>query len=48
MGALFDCDIGDLDVLITGNMTDVFHVESHVCHNDTTSVSMEKPIKTKL
>jgi transposase len=40
LDALFDNGIGDLDMLITGNMIDVFKIESHACHNDTTSVSM--------
>ena len=40
LDALFDYGIGDLDMLITGNMIDVFNIESQVCHNDTTSVSM--------
>ena len=40
LDALFEYGIGDLDMLITGNMIDVFNIESQVCHNDTTSVSM--------
>ena len=40
LDALFDYGIGDLDMLITGHMIDVFKVESQTCHNDTTSVSM--------
>ncbi|MGA8241076.1 MAG: IS1634 family transposase, partial [Desulfobacterales bacterium] len=40
LDALFDYGIGDLDMLITGNMIDVFQIESEACHNDTTSVSM--------
>jgi transposase len=40
LDALFDYGIGDLDMLITGNMIDVFQIESQACHNDTTSVSM--------
>jgi transposase len=40
LDALFDNGIGDLDMLITGNMIDVFQIESQACHNDTTSVSM--------
>jgi transposase len=40
LDALFGCGIGDLDMLITGNMIDVFKIESQACHNDTTSVSM--------
>jgi len=40
LDALFDYGIGDLDMLITTNMIDVFQIESQACHNDTTSVSM--------
>ena len=40
LDALFDYGIGDLEMLITGNMIDVFQIESQACHNDTTSVSM--------
>jgi transposase len=40
LDALFDYGIGGLDMLITGNMIDVFKIESQACHNDTTSVSM--------
>jgi len=40
LDALFDHGIGGLDMLITGNMIDVFKIESQACHNDTTSVSM--------
>ena len=40
LDALFGYGIGDLDMLITGNMIDVFNIESQRCHNDTTSVSM--------
>jgi transposase len=40
LNALFGYGIGDLDMLITGNMIDVFNIESQACHNDTTSVSM--------
>jgi len=40
LDALFGYGIGDLDMLITGNMIDVFQIESQACHNDTTSVSM--------
>lgn len=40
LDALFDYGIGDLDMLITGNMIDVFKIQSQACHNDTTSVSM--------
>ncbi len=40
LDALFGYGIGDLDMLITANMIDVFNIESQACHNDTTSVSM--------
>jgi transposase len=40
LDALFDAGIGDLDMLLTGNMIDVFKIKSQACHNDTTSVSM--------
>ena len=40
LDALFDYGIGDLDMLITGNMIDVFQIQSQACHNDTTSVSI--------
>ena len=40
LDALFGYGIGDLDLLITANMIDVFNIESQACHNDTTSVSM--------
>lgn len=40
LDALFGYGIGDLDMLITGNMIDVFQIQSQACHNDTTSVSM--------
>ena len=40
LNALFGYGVGDLDMLITGNMIDVFNIESQRCHNDTTSVSM--------
>jgi transposase len=40
LDALFNYGIGDLDMLITGHMIDVFQIDSQACHNDTTSVSM--------
>jgi transposase len=40
LDALFGYGVGDLDMLITANMIDVFNIESQRCHNDTTSVSM--------
>jgi transposase len=40
LDGLFGYGVGDLDMLITANMIDVFNIESQRCHNDTTSVSM--------
>ena len=40
LDAIFGYGIGDLEMLITANMIDVFQIESQACHNDTTSVSM--------
>ena len=40
LDGLFGYGLGDLDMLITGNMIDVFNIENQRCHNDTTSVSM--------
>jgi len=40
LDALFDVGIGNLDLLITKQMIDVFKIQSAVCHNDTTSVSV--------
>ena len=40
LDAMFESGIGDLDMQITGNMIDIFKIESQLCHNDTTSVSM--------
>jgi transposase len=40
LDALFGYGIGDLDMLITANMINVFQIQSQACHNDTTSVSM--------
>ena len=40
LDALFGYGIGNLDMLITANMIDVFQIQSQACHNDTTSVSM--------
>jgi transposase len=40
LDALFDHGIGDLDLLLTGNMIDVFKIETQACHNDATSISM--------
>ena len=40
LDALFDFGIGDLEMLITQNMIRAYQIESEVCHNDTTSVSV--------
>jgi transposase len=40
LDAIFGAGVGDLDMLITANMIDVFQIQSLACHNDTTSVSM--------
>jgi transposase len=40
LDALFTCGIGDLEMLITQQMIRAFEIESEVCHNDTTSVSV--------
>jgi transposase len=40
LDALVACGIGDLDMLITGHMIDVFKIKSKTCHNDTTSISV--------
>lgn len=40
LNALFEFGIGNLDLLITKQMIDVFNIQSSVCHNDTTSVSV--------
>jgi transposase len=40
LDALFGYGIGNLDMLITAKMIDVFQIQSQACHNDTTSVSM--------
>jgi transposase len=40
LDALFSYGIGDLELAITRNMIEVFQIQSHVCHNDTTSVSV--------
>lgn len=39
LDALFNFGLGDLEMLITQNMLQVFEIDSEVCHNDTTSVS---------
>jgi transposase len=40
LDAIFSYGIGDLELAITRNMIDVFQIQSPVCHNDTTSVSV--------
>lgn len=40
LDAIFAYGIGDLELAITRNMIDVFQIQSHICHNDTTSVSV--------
>jgi transposase len=40
LDALFAFGIGDLEMLITQQMIRAFEIESQVCHNDTTSVSV--------
>jgi transposase len=40
LDAIFSYGIGDLELAITRNMIDVYQIQSQVCHNDTTSVSV--------
>ncbi len=40
LDAIFSYGIGDLELAITRNMIEVFQIQSPVCHNDTTSVSV--------
>ena len=40
LDALFAFGIGDLEMLITKHMIQAFEIETEVCHNDTTSVSV--------
>jgi transposase len=40
LDALFAFGIGDLEMLITQHMIQAFEIQSPVCHNDTTSVSV--------
>ena len=40
LDAIFSYGIGDLELAITRNMIEVFQIQSTVCHNDTTSVSV--------
>jgi transposase len=39
LDAIFAYGIGDLELAITRNMIEMFEIQSHVCHNDLTSVS---------
>lgn len=40
LDALFDYGVDDLDFLITKNMIKQYEIDSELCHNDTTSVSV--------
>jgi transposase len=40
LDALFDYGIGNIETLITQRMIQEFNIESDLCHNDTTSVSV--------
>ncbi len=40
LDALFNFGIGNLDLLLTKQMIEVFQIKSEICHNDTTSVSV--------
>ena len=40
LDALYKFGLGDLELLITRHLIDTFQIESHTCHNDTTSLSM--------
>jgi transposase len=40
LDALFAFGIGDLEMLITGHMIKTFNIDTQICHNDTTSVSV--------
>lgn len=40
LDALFEFGIGNLDLLLTKQMIEMFQIQSEVCHNDTTSVSV--------
>jgi transposase len=39
LDAIFDYGIGDLELAITKHMIESFHIQSDICHSDTTSVS---------
>jgi transposase len=40
LDALFDYGIGNLETLLTQNMINQFNIQTDLCHNDTTSVSV--------
>ncbi len=40
LDAIYSYGIGDLELAITRNMIEAFQIQSPVCHNDTTSVSV--------
>lgn len=40
LNEIFSCGIGNLELLLTKNMIDVFQIQSPMCHDDTTSVSV--------
>lgn len=40
LDAIYSYGIGDLELAITRHMIEVFQIQSQVCHNDTTSVSV--------
>lgn len=40
LDALYRYGIGDLELELTRNMIDTFHIDTRACHNDTTSVSV--------
>jgi len=40
LDALFNFGIGNLDLLLTKHMIEVFQIQSTLCHNDTTSISV--------
>jgi transposase len=40
LDAIFDYGIGDLELLLTSHMIEVFQIETQICHNDTTSASV--------
>ncbi len=40
LDAIYKYGIGDLELLITGNMIDQFDIQNSICHNDTASLSV--------